>query len=160
MAPMDFGSVGRGASILDPTGAALSLWKSAQDDRPDATPAPTGDWVWNELWTSDPVKAVSFYETAFGFSHDSMDMGPQGIYYLLKKDGVNRAGIARSVDRHATPMWLPYVEVADCDATAAKAASLGGKVLSAPADIPGVGRFAIIADSTGAPVAMLKSAAS
>jgi uncharacterized protein len=159
MAPMDFGPVGRGATILDPGGASLSLWRGTDGDRADSTPTPAGEWVWNELWTADPVKVVNFYETAFGFSHDSMDMGPQGTYYLLKKDGINRAGVARSVDSRATSMWLPYVEVAGCDATAAKAASLGGRVLSAPADIPGVGRFAILADTTGAPVAILQSAA-
>jgi len=35
MAPIDFGPVGRGATIADPTGAVLSLWKSASDDAPD-----------------------------------------------------------------------------------------------------------------------------
>jgi uncharacterized protein len=157
VAPMEFGSVGRGATIVDPFGATLSLWKSAQGDRADVQPVPAGDWVWNELWTADPMQAVRFFESAFGFGHESVDMGEHGTYYLLKKDGVNRGGVSRAVDNRATSMWLPYVEVADCDGTAAAAARLGGRVLSPAADIPGVGRFAILADATGAPIAVLQS---
>ena len=156
MPPTDFGPVGRGATIADPTGAVFSLWKSAEGDRPDPAKTPAGEWVWNELWTNDPTKALAFYEGTFGFSHDSMDMGPAGMYTMLMKDGVHRGGLARSVNPKAASTWLPYVEVADCDATAAKAGRLGGALLSAPADIPGVGRFAIVADPLGVAIAMLR----
>ncbi len=156
MPPTDFGPVGRGAAIADPTGAVFSLWKSAEGDRPDPAKTPAGEWVWNELWSSDPAKALAFYEGAFGFTHDTMDMGPGGTYTMLMKDGVHRGGLARSVNPKAPSMWLPYVEVADCDATAAKAGPLGGKLLSAPADIPGVGRFAIVSDPLSVPIAMLR----
>jgi len=53
-------------------------------------------------------------------------------------------------------MWLPYVKVADCDATAAQAAGLGGQVMMAPTDIPNVGRFAVICDPLGAALAVMK----
>jgi uncharacterized protein len=157
MAPADFGPVGRGAALADPTGAVFSLWKSAQGDAPDTAKTPAGEWVWNELWTHDPAKALAFYEGAFDFSHDTMDMGPGGTYTMLMKSGVARGGLARAVNPKAASTWLPYVEVSDCDATAAKAAKNGGQLLSAPADIPGVGRFAIVADPLGVAVAMLKS---
>jgi hypothetical protein len=157
MPPTDFGPVGRGATLADPTGAVFSLWKSADGDRPDPAKTATGEWAWNELWTSDPSRALAFYECTFGFSHDTMDMGPGGTYTMLKKDGVSRGGIARSVNPDAASMWLPYVEVSDCDETAARAGRNGGRVLSAPADIPGVGRFAIVADPLGVAIAMLRS---
>lgn len=156
MPPTDFGPVGRGAALADPTGAVFSLWKSAEGDRPDPAKTPAGEWVWNELWTQDPARALAFYEGTFGYTHDTMDMGPGGTYTMLLKDGVHRGGIARAVNPKAGAMWLPYVEVADCDATAAKAGRIGGQLLSAPADIPGVGRFAIVADPLGVAVAMLQ----
>ena len=54
-------------------------------------------------------------------------------------------------------MWLPYVHVADCDSSVAKAKKLGAsEVVVPPTDIPGVGRFAIVIDPQGAPIAMLK----
>ena len=55
----------------------------------------------------------------------------------------------------AKSMWLPYVAVADCDSTVGTAASLGGEVLSAPEDIPGVGRSAIVMDTSGAAIAVI-----
>ncbi len=158
MQPTDFGPVGRGAALADPTGAVFSLWKSAEGDAPDAAKTPAGEWGWNELWTHDPAKAQAFYESVFGFTHDIMDMGSGVTYTLLLKNGVHRSGIARAVNPKAPSMWLPYVEVSDCDATAAKAGGAGGQLLSAPADIPGVGRYAIVADPVGVAVAMLQSA--
>jgi predicted enzyme related to lactoylglutathione lyase len=158
MAPVDFGKVGRGAALTDPTGAAFSLWRSADADRPDAEQTPVGEWYWNELWTPDAKTALAFYERVFGYAHDAMDMGPQGTYYVLKSpDGKARGGLMQSHDPKAQTMWLPYVGVADCDASAAKAGRLGAQVVVAPTDIPGVGRFAVLIDPLGAAVAVIKA---
>ena len=156
LAPIDFGSVGRAASIIDPGGAPVSLWRGADGDHPDTEKTPSGAWYWNELWTPDTTKAVAFYERVFGFSHDSMDMGPQGMYYVLRKDGIPRAGVTLSVEPRAAPMWLPYVAVDDCDASAAQAKALGGQVAFGPEDIPNIGRFAIVIDPVGAAVAIIR----
>jgi uncharacterized protein len=85
-----------------------------------------------------------------------MDMGPQGLYYLLKTGDVMRAGLARSVVPKARSMWLPYVAVDDCDASATKARALGAQVVHGPTDIPGVGRFAILVDTLGAALAIMR----
>lgn len=156
MAPMDFGTEGRAAAIADPTGASFCVWKSAHGDPPDVESTPMGNWVWNELWTSDDQKALSFYETMFGYTHDSMAMGPS-TYYMLKTGEKSRAGLCQSANPQAKSMWLPYVAVADCDATARKVKQLGGQVVSPPADIPGIGRFAIAVDTTGAAIAFIKT---
>jgi predicted enzyme related to lactoylglutathione lyase len=160
LAPMDFGPVGRAAIIADPTGATVSLWKGAQGDRPDVEKMPNGDWMWNELWTPDAAKALAFYETTFGFTHDSMDMGPQGTYYILKgQDGKMRGGLMQSTGNEAPPMWLPYVKVADCDASAAKAQKLGARaIVVPPTDIPNIGRFSVLLDPFGAAIAVMKPA--
>jgi predicted enzyme related to lactoylglutathione lyase len=156
MPPTDFGPVGRGSTIADPTGAALSLWKSAEGDRADTSPAAVGDWTWNELWTSDEQMAIAFYERVFGYTHQSMDMGAQRTYHVLKKDGVSRAGVMRSTEPKVPSMWLPYVAVDDCDAASAKVKALGAQVVHGPADIPGVGRFAVLVDPVGAALAIIK----
>ncbi len=54
------------------------------------------------------------------------------------------------------PGWLGYVGVEDVDATLAQAQKLGARVHHAPTDIPGVGRFAILADPQGAVFALFK----
>jgi predicted enzyme related to lactoylglutathione lyase len=158
MPPTNFGDVGRGASITDPTGAAFSIWKSNSSDRIDVPRTPPGDWAWNELWTPDERTALAFYEKVFGYTHDKMDMGPQGTYHVLKMGGVPRAGLMRSAQPRAPAMWLPYVEVDDCDVSVGEASKLGAKVLTAATDIPGVGRFAIFADPVGAAFAVIRSA--
>jgi predicted enzyme related to lactoylglutathione lyase len=160
MAPTDFKPVGRGATITDPTGAALCLWNGTDGDRIDAEHTAIGDWFWNELWTSDAKKALAFYEKVFGYTHDAMDLGPQGTYYLLKgPDGKMRGGLMQNTEAKWSPMWLPYVQVADCDASAARATELGArKVAVPPTDIPDVGRFAVLIDPFGAAVAIIRGA--
>jgi predicted enzyme related to lactoylglutathione lyase len=155
--PRDYPSVGRGATIADGSGAVFALWKGNQPDAPDAPQAPAGAWCWNELWTRDEIGALAFYQRVFGYTHDTMDMGPAGTYYVLKKDGVSRAGMMRSTQPKAPSMWLPYVAVDDCDAVASKVPHLGGQVLSPPQDIPGVGRFAVFADPVGAAIAAIRN---
>jgi predicted enzyme related to lactoylglutathione lyase len=159
MPPVDFGNVGRAAVIADPTGAAVSLWKGAQGDPADVDKTPVGGWFWNELFSPDAATAVAFYENVFSFSHDAMDMGPQGTYYVLKDTaGKPRAGVMQQPSNMRVPAhWLPYVHVADCDAALANATMLGAKqTLVAPTDIPNIGRFAVLLDPLGAAIAVIK----
>jgi predicted enzyme related to lactoylglutathione lyase len=48
------------------------------------------------------------------------------------------------------PHWLPYVAVADTDATVMLAEGLGARVHVPPMDIPGAGRISVLADPQGA----------
>jgi predicted enzyme related to lactoylglutathione lyase len=155
MAPMDYGSAGRAATIADPTGGVFSLWKGAEGDPTETETTPPGGWIWNELATQDEKIALVFYAKAFGFSHDAMAM-PDGNYYILKQGEKGRAGLYKPKQASMPTMWTPYVCVADCDATSAKAASLGATVTVPPADIPGVGRLAVFSDPQGAAIAVLK----
>jgi predicted enzyme related to lactoylglutathione lyase len=50
--------------------------------------------------------------------------------------------------------WLSYVEVPDVDRCAARVPELGGQVLVRPTVIPGLARFAVTADPTGAILAV------
>jgi predicted enzyme related to lactoylglutathione lyase len=155
MAPMDFGTAGRAAAILDPTGAAVSLWRGAQDDPADA-PAPVGDFYWNELWTLDADKAVAFYQALVGYGHDAMDMGEIGLYHVLKTGELPRCGVMNTQDPAMPTMWVPYVHVADCDATVAQAEGLGAHTMMPAMDVPEVGRMAVLIDPLGATIAVIK----
>jgi len=154
-APSDVPGVGRRAGIADPQGAELYVLKSATGDSADAT-APPGRFFWNELHTSDPMKALAFYEKVVGFSHRSMDMGPAGTYHILSKGGVDRGGVTSHLPAGAAPHWLPYVAVDDPDATIARARKLGATIPMDPEDIPGAGRFGVFQDPTGAVLAIMK----
>ncbi len=53
--------------------------------------------------------------------------------------------------------WLVYFAVASCDETAERVTQLGGRVNMPPADIPGMGRFAVVADPQGVVFAVFSS---
>jgi predicted enzyme related to lactoylglutathione lyase len=154
MPPTDFVPFGRAAAIADPNGAVFAVWKGTQGDRPDAETVKVGDWYWNECMSADAEKAVSFYEKAFGFAHDTMNMA-QGPYYVLTRNGVARAGVMKSPNPGDPSAWLPYISVADCDATASRAQALGAQICVPPMDIPDVGRFTVLADPVGAVIGVI-----
>jgi predicted enzyme related to lactoylglutathione lyase len=156
MPPIEYGTVGCGALLADPTGAEFVIWKSTRGDPPDVAETAIGDWYWNELLTTDESRARLFYETAFGFTSEGTDMGPMGTYYLLKKDGKARAGLMRAPQPADGSSWLPYVRVADCDGSAAKAQSLGARIAMPPRDIAGIGRFSVLIDPLGAAIAVMR----
>lgn len=156
MPPTEYGTVGSGAVLADPTGAEFVIWQSTRGDPPDAAEIAIGDWYWNELATTDESRALAFYESAFGFSSEAMDMGPMGTYYVLKKDGKPRAGLMRAPQPADGSGWLPYVRVADCDDSATKAQSLGARIAMPPSDIPQVGRFSVLIDPLGAAIAVIR----
>jgi predicted enzyme related to lactoylglutathione lyase len=154
-APSEIG-VGRTARIADPQGAELCLLKNKTGDPPDAPQTPPGRFLWNELHTSDPTQALAFYEKVLGFSHRSVDMGPGDTYHILSKGGVERGGVTSHLPSGVPPHWLPYVAVDDTDATIARARKLGATIPMSPEDIPGIGRFGVLKDPTGAVLAILK----
>ena len=154
-APSDLPGVGRKARIADPQGAELGLLTDARGDKPDA-PATSGGWLWNELHTTEPTKALSFYQKIVGFSHRSMDMGPGEKYHILSSDGVDRGGVTDHLLTGAPSHWLPYVAIDDVDATIARAEKQGARIPVRPEDIPGIGRFGVLEDPTGALLAIMK----
>jgi len=113
----------------------------------------SGAFSWSELMTSDPEAALRFYQPLFGWTLDKMPM-PDGTYNVIKADGTAIGGVMKMPAEAAAggmpPSWGCYVTVKDVDACAEQVKTLGGKVLHPPTDIPGVGRFAVIADPQGA----------
>lgn len=105
-----------------------------------------GNFSWNELMTPGADKASAFYAKLFGWESEPMP----GMAYTVFKNAGNYAGGMLQAGEGRPAMWVPYVTVADTDASAAAAQKLGAKVCLEPNDIPGVGRIAVITDPTGA----------
>jgi len=150
--PGDLPGIARAARITDPQGAELWLFKRTIGDTPDKPTVPEGAFFWNELHTPDPAAALAFYGKVVGYSHREMSSDPNHSYYALSRDGVARAGVVAGTPPH----WLPYVHVADPDAVVARAKRLGGTIATGATDIPGIGRFAVLVDPTGATFAVMK----
>jgi uncharacterized protein len=113
----------------------------------------TGKFVWYELMTDDPAAAEKFYGDVVGWSTKDAGM-PDRPYTLLSANGTQVAGLMKMPDAPreggASPFWIGYIWVEDVDDMAAKVEKAGGSLHRPAADIPGVGRFAIVADPHGA----------
>ncbi|MFI6938296.1 VOC family protein [Streptomyces sp. NPDC050418] len=161
MAPMDVGPLGRMALFGDPAGAAFGLWQPGEMKGFEAVNEP-GALNWVELYTTDVPAAAAFYGSALGLGTTGVDF-PGGAYTTVHPgtdpDGMY-GGLANRADDPAeaerAPHWLPYFEVADVDATVAKARELGASVEMEPMSLPGVGRLAKITDPLGARLALIK----
>lgn len=114
---------------------------------------PPSPFVWYELMTSDAVAAQAFYAQVVGWS--TQDAGMPGMSYtLLQAGGHAVAGLMalpqEACDAGARPGWVGYLAVPEVDAAAERLVGAGAEVLRPAEDIPGVGRFAVVADPQGA----------
>ena len=123
--------------------------------------APLGSFVWYEYMASDAKAAADFYARVVGWA--ASDAGMSGIPYTLLSAGPTMVAGLMTVPEDARKMgarpgWLGYVGVPDVDGYAAKIAAAGGKIIRAAADIPSVGRFAVVGDPDGAAFVIFKGA--
>jgi predicted enzyme related to lactoylglutathione lyase len=112
------------------------------------TPKP-GDFCWNELVTTNVPAAKKFYTTLLGWKTKPFDQGMVD-YTIIQKGENGMGGIMKCPTPGNPAQWIPYMLVADVDATVKKAAKLRGKVFMPPFDVPTVGRIAVLADPQGA----------
>jgi uncharacterized protein len=120
-----------------------------------------GDFVWYELVTTDLDAAIDFYTHAVGWT--ARDAGlPSFDYRLLLAGTIEVAGAmalpAEASAEGGMPGWMGYVAVDDVDAMLSRLAAAGGSVLRAAEDIPGIGRFAVVADPHGASFVLFRGA--
>jgi uncharacterized protein len=151
--PMDIPDVGRFAVIRDPEGAVISAFTSSWE-----ASIPAGVFGWDELYVDDIERARSFYTEVFGWTASEMDMGEGRTYTIFNSGDQQRAGaMTKPPGMDAPAHWLVYIVSDDVDAHAAKVKELGGQIYMEAVDMPGVGRFAILADPTRAPFGLLKA---
>ena len=148
---MPVGDLGTMAVVADAGGAVIGMWQ------PGEHPG-FGRWMepgapgWFELHTRDYDAAVSFYEEVFGWKTKVEGDTPE-FRYTTQVDGeLQFAGVMDGSDflPDGVPAhWSVYFDVADIDASVAKAVELGGSVVMAVEDTP-YGRMATMTDPAGA----------
>jgi uncharacterized protein len=168
--PFDVMNAGRMAVLADPDGAAFCVWQ-ANEHRGARIVNEPGSVNFNVLNTRDPDAAKRFYGTLFGWT--TLDLG-SGEFWTLRAYGdyleqLTPGTRERSAEFGApgfeevvaaiTPLgagdsdtpahWGVTFATADADATAARAAELGGTVIVAPVDAP-YSRLTVLRDPQGA----------
>lgn len=114
-----------------------------------------GAFSWFELMTPDIEKAKKFYCELFGWHFQSMPMPESsGEYTVVTMGGEGVAGLMapppEAPETANRPQWGVFITVDNVDSAVEEAVQLGGQVYVPPRDIPGVGRFAVLADPQGA----------
>ena len=136
--------------------ARLFTWPGDQlvnsmfSNSPDA---PTHQFCWVDLATADEAAAKSFYGGLLGWAVQDRRSGGGRFSTFARGDApfaslyqLSRKQIGQGVPSH----WTPYLSTREVDATAAKAAGLGGQIIVPPHDVAGFARISLISDPTGA----------
>jgi predicted enzyme related to lactoylglutathione lyase len=170
--PFDVMSAGRMAVVTDPEGAAFCVWQAKEHKGARIVNEP-GSLNFNGLNTRDVEGAKSFYGSVFGW--ETLGLGgdarmwrlPGYGDYLEQRDPGLRERMAQTGapggfedvvaalnpiadnQREVPAHWSVTFAVDDADATADKAAELGGQVVVPPFDAPWV-RMTVITDPHGA----------
>ncbi len=119
----------------------------------------TSQFFWHELMTSDTKAAQKFYSDVVGWTAE--DSGAPGMEYTLfntKGQGVcGMLQITPDMAGHgARPGWLGYISVDDVDQTLSHLKQEGGNAYMGAQEVPGIIRFAMVADPQGAPFYVAK----
>jgi hypothetical protein len=150
--PFDVTDSGRMAVLQDPTGAVFQVWQPNKHIGAMILNEP-GALCWTELSTRDMAAAETFYTKLFGWTPKHSPVGSPMPYTEFSVGGTPAIGMMpmpMAVPAFVPSYWMPYFQVADTDASAAKAKTLGANLIVQPTDIPNAGRFAVIADPQGA----------
>ena len=155
----DIPSVGRFSILMDPFGAVFSAFTPVGENPPrEGRPGP-GEFSWHELMTDDHEKAFAFYAELFDWQKGAtMDMGPMGIYQLVRQDGIDFGGMMNRPEDMPVAAWLYYINVADMDAAIGRVTANGGEVVNGPMEVPGGDMVVQCMDPQGGAFALHMSA--
>ncbi len=153
--PLEIPGSGTMVVIKDPTGAFVGAWQNGGHKGAEVFNEPVS-LTWNELGTRDVEAAKRFYSAVFGWHP-----GGDERYVQWELNGKTIGGCldlsSMGVPDEVPANWLSYFAVRNVDESAEKVKELGGTVNMPPADIPDMGRFAVVADPQGAVFAIFST---
>lgn len=116
----------------------------------------TGEFVWREISCRDGEAARGFYGALFGWTFEPGPFPGMPYHLIVGPSGPQGGMMQVAPDAPFPTSWSTFVSVDDVDEAAARVKAEGGQVMHAPEDIPGVGRFAVVADAAGAVFGILR----
>src|ERR1700722_9724874 len=113
----------------------------------------SGNFFWYDVMTTDTKAAAKFYGDVVGWdtrdasepgmAYTAFTLGERGVAGLMPiPEDARKAGVG--------PAWMGYILVDDVDAMVRRIVAEGGKLHKAPVTVPGIIRFAVVADPQGA----------
>jgi len=112
-----------------------------------------GNFFWYDLMTTDTKAAAKFYGDVVGWT--TQDGGSPDMAYTLFNLGQRGVAGLMPIPEDARkasvpPCWMGYILVDDVDDMAKRIVAEGGKLHRGPITVPGIIRFAVVADPQGA----------
>ena len=146
--PADVPARGRHALMRDPADAIFGVLRSSSGDPPDAE-VPLGGMFWADLFAQDVEAMVAFYAQLAPYEATSRQLVEGGEGRILNAGGMPRAGLVPVDEEANRSAWVPYVRVADVQATLDRAVESGGFVIVAPDPAILDGNLGIFVDPNG-----------
>lgn len=100
-----------------------------------------------ELQTRDVEKSKKFYAGMFDWKLEDI---PGMDYTMVNVGGGTGGGMMKNPVPGIPDNWLPYIQVDDVAASTKKAQSLGATIATDVTEIPDMGWFSVILDTTNA----------
>ncbi|MFF4604718.1 VOC family protein [Streptomyces sp. NPDC001339] len=105
---------------------------------------------WVELATEDIEAAAVYYREVFGWRAETDPRTEAGGYTVLYLGAAPVAAVTPPYVPGQPAAWTVSFATRDADALAAAVTAAGGRELTAPREVFGLGRFAVLADPEGA----------
>ncbi len=119
---------------------------------------PLRTW-WHELNTWEPEVALAFYHRTLGWEFEHQLLPDGDSYWIAQHAGRPVAGIyaLREPEYQGIPShWMTYLAVPDIVQAERATVFAGGEVCRPTVNVPGVGKLAIVSDSTGAIIGLIE----
>jgi uncharacterized protein len=114
-----------------------------------------GEFTHIEIPADDTERARRFYGELFGWTFAPDSPGFEGYHLFTTPAGEEgTAGAIGKRGEMAPDKLRVYVNVDSIDETIGKVAGAGGSVVDAKAEVPGMGWYAVLADSEGNEIAL------
>jgi predicted enzyme related to lactoylglutathione lyase len=122
---------------------------------------PLGSIGWVDLTVADAPAIRDFYRDVAGWTASEVPMGSYSDFCMNEPGtGTPAAGVchARGENADLPPRWMVYVRVENLDASLARCAELGGRLVAGPRSFGEGRRYAVIEDPAGATSAIYEDA--
>jgi len=114
---------------------------------------------WLELNTHQPEDAVAFYNKTLGWEFEATDLPHGGAYWVARHNDKPVGGVFAldNTEPDQIPShWMTYMRVGNINKAQTRAQKAGGEVIRPVLCLDGVGKLAVITDSTGALIGLIE----
>ncbi|MBU0561333.1 MAG: VOC family protein [Bacteroidetes bacterium] len=114
---------------------------------------------WIDLTVENADEVRDFYSKIIGWKTSPISMGDYSDYTMITPDtNIPVSGVchAKGTNAGLPAKWLIYINVADINESIIQCEKLGGKILTAPKDYSGMGKYCVIEDTAGAVCALFE----